>query len=359
MLKSINQTYISLIMAALLPFFLFANVASAACYFDGPSGRLSNYCAVQLINGQRVDNRSLRLIDYKLKMEGNTNGLGLPSKVNMNTTQRYLSPLLFYSNNINGGNSSKPLNLPNLPNASAMCVKGHCSKAGMLAGVSAGLSGRHIYGEGRYLQYSAGGSYAYNSVHKLGIGTASARACGVRHILNWWYLDICASQSRVHKDMTDTTNSNLSFIASNILRNSKRSFTQVDFGLKRYFAENYTQNKIMLGFDTIHSNGIFTDFSAEFGELIDSQLVARLSLTGRIIAPVDGKPLSLYANYTEFDGGIMLGTNRNEKSYGISVSYPIWQKISLRVGYQITDSTIDHFDLRIPTLELQLPAIQF
>ena len=24
----------------------------------------------------------------------------------------------------------------------------------------------------------------------------------------------------------------------------------------------------MLGFDTIHSNGIFTDFSAEFGELI-------------------------------------------------------------------------------------------
>ena len=357
MLKSINQTYISLIMAALLPFFLFANVASAACYFDGPSGRLSNYCAIQLINGQRVDNRSLRLIDYKLKMEGNTNGLGLPSKVNMNTTQRYLSPLLLYSNNINGGNSSKPLNLPNLPNA--RCVNGHCSKAGILAGVSAGFSGRSIYGEGRYLQYSAGGSYAYNSVHKLGIGTVSARACNVGHILNWWYLDICASQSRVHKDMTDTTNSNLSFIASNFLKSSKRSFTQVDFGLKRYFAENYTQNKIMLGFDTIHSNGIFTDFSAEFGELIDSQLVARLSLTGRIIAPVDGKPLSLYANYTEFDGGIMFGTNRNEKSYGISVSYPIWQKISLRVGYQITDSTIDHFDLRIPTLGLQLPAIQF
>ena len=343
-------------MAALLLPFFFVNTASAACYFDGPSGRLSNYCAIHLINGQRVDSRSLRLIDYKLKMEGSTNGLGLPFKIKKNTTQRFLSPLLFYSSNINGGNSSKPLKLGNI------IFEGDeklFSKGGMLTGVGAGLSGRVIYGDGRYLQYSGSGSYAYNPEHKLGIGTTDAKACDVRHILNWWYVDICASQSRVRQDMTDITNSNLSLIASNFLKNSKRSFTQVDFGLKRYFAENYTQNKIILGFDTIHSNGIFTDLSAKFGELIDSQLVERLSLTGRIIAPVAGKPLSLYANYTEFDGGIMFGTNRNEKSYGISVSYPIWQKISLSVGYQITDSTIDHFDLRIPTLGLQLPAIQF
>ncbi|MGY8790566.1 MAG: hypothetical protein ACKVKR_09865, partial [Pseudomonadales bacterium] len=198
-------------MAALLLPFFFVNTASAACYFDGPSGRLSNYCAIHLINGQRVDSRSLRLIDYKLKMEGSTNGLGLPFKVKKNTTQRFLSPLLFYSSNINGGNSPKPLKLGNLTFEGDEKL---FSKAGMLAGVGAGLSGRLIYGDGRYLQYSASGSYAYSPEHKLGIGTTDAKACDVRHILNWWYVDVCASQSRVRKDMTDTTSSNLSLIAS-------------------------------------------------------------------------------------------------------------------------------------------------
>ena len=343
-------------MAALLLPFFFVNTASAACYFDGPSGRLSNYCAIHLINGQRVDSRSLRLIDYKLKMEGSTNGLGLPFKVKKNTTQRFLSPLLFYSSNINGGNSPKPLKLGNLTFEGDEKL---FSKAGMLAGVGAGLSGRLIYGDGRYLQYSASGSYAYSPEHKLGIGTTDAKACDVRHILNWWYVDVCASQSRVRKDMTDTTSSNLSLIASNFLKNSKRSFTQVDFGLKRYFTNNYTQNQAVFGFDVIYPNGIFTDFTAIFGEAIEAQLAARLSLSGRMVAPVADKPLSLHANYTESDGGIMLGINQNQKSYGISASYPIWQKVSLSVGYQITNSTIDHFDLRSPTLGLQLPTIQF
>ena len=343
-------------MAALLLPFFFVNMASAACYFDGPSGRLSNYCVIQLINGRLVDNRSLRLIDYKLKVEGITHGLGLPFKVKKNTIQRSLSPLLFYSNNINGGNSSKPLNLGNLTFAGEEEL---FSKAGMLAGVGAGLSGRHIYGEGRYLQYSANSSYAYSPVHKVGVGTVGARACDIRRIQNWWYLDSCAGQSRTRKDISDTTNSELSFVTSYFFENSERSFSQVGFGLKRYFTESYTQNQVVLGFDTIHSNRIFTDFGATFGEAINTKLVARLSLSGRMIVPLANKSLSLSAIYTESDGGIMLGVIRSEKNYGISVSYPIWQKVSLSVGYQKTDSTIDYYNFRSPTLGLQLPTIQF
>lgn len=344
-------------MAALsLPFFL-ANMAFAACYFDdGPSGRLSNYCAIQLINGQRIDNRSLRLVDYKLKMEGNTQGLGLPTKVKKNTTQRFFSPLLFYSNNINGGNSSKPLKLGNLTFEGEEEL---FRKVGMLAGGGAGFRNRYIYNDGGYLQYNANISYAYSPKHKLGVGTVGARACDIRRVLNSWYLDSCAGQSRTRKDLSDTTNSELSFVTSNHFKNFGRSFSQVDFGVKRFFTKDYTQNQVVFGFDTIHSNDVFTNFGATFGEAITAKLATRLSLGGRIIVAVADKPLSLSATYTDSGGGIMLGVSRSEKNYRISASYPIWQKVKLSVGYKKTDSTIDHYNLQSPTLGLELPTIQF
>ena len=345
-----------IVMAALMLPFFFINMASANCYFDGPSTRLSNYCAINLINGKRVDNRSVRLIDYKLKMEAATDGLGLPFKVKRNLNQVHVSPLLFYSNNINGGNSSKSLKLGNLTFEGD---EEFFRKAGILSGISTGYNGRQIYGRGRYFQYSINGSYVYSPQHKIGIVNSSARACDTRHLQGWWYLDSCAGQSRIRKVITDITTSDLSLTASNSIRNSERSFSQLDLGLKRYFSENYKQNQVVFGFDTIHSNGIFTVLSATFGEPVVSQLATRLSLNGKIIAPLADKPISLYANYTESDGGIMLGINRNEKSYGISASYPIWKKISLSIGYQLTDSTINYFDVASPTFGLEMPSIQF
>ena len=50
-------------------------VAVAACYSDGFSARLSNFCALDKMQGARVDIRTLRLVDHKLKQEGF--GLGL------------------------------------------------------------------------------------------------------------------------------------------------------------------------------------------------------------------------------------------------------------------------------------------
>jgi hypothetical protein len=356
MQKNISMKFIILFMAALMLPFFFINMAVANCYSDGPSNRLSNYCAIKLINGKRVDAQSLRLVDYKLKIEGNSNGLGLPVEFEKSTTQRYLNPLLYYSNNINGGNSSKPLELGNLIFAGD---EEYFSKSGMLAGMGAGLSGRYIYGEGRYLQYSANGGYAYSPEHKKGVVTANARVCNIRHIQNWWYLDICAVQSRIRRDITDTTNSDLSFVASKVINRSEQSFNQIDFGLKRHFSENYEQNQLIMGIDTIHSNGIFTKLSATVGEAITSQLATKISLDGKLITAFANKPITLAANYTVSDGGIMLGVIRDERNYGISLSYPIWKKLDLSIGYQVTDSTIDYFDLSSPTLGLQLPIIQF
>jgi hypothetical protein len=77
--------------------FLLPSLASAACYIDGPSGRLASYCALAKIQGARVDLRSLQLIDYKLKLEGKTDGLGFPSRMQPNSVSKSLYPILSYT----------------------------------------------------------------------------------------------------------------------------------------------------------------------------------------------------------------------------------------------------------------------
>ena len=341
--------------AILLPFF-YANTASASCYFDGPSGRLSIYCAIQSINGKRIDTRTHSFIDQKLKFEGHTNGLGLPSKINKNTVQPYLSPLLSYSNNINGGNPSKDLILGS---KHWLGDKERYSKSGILAGLELGLNGRYIYGDGRYLQYSTNGSYSYNSIHKLGVGSVGASGCDVKNLSEWWYLDICASHYQIRKDLSESKSNNLSIVASNFLKITKNSFSQFKFGFNHYINSDYEQEQAVVGINTIHPNGIYTDLNAKFGKAIDTKLVTRLSLSGRMVAQVVDKPLSLSAYYTESEGGIIAGYDRDERNYGISISYPIWKKISLSLGYQINNSTIDYYDLKTPTVGIVLPAIQF
>jgi hypothetical protein len=84
-------------MAAFGLSFLLPSLAEAACYIDGASGRLASYCALDKIQGARVDLRSLQLIDYKLKLEGKTDGLGFPSRMKKNSLNKSLYPILSYS----------------------------------------------------------------------------------------------------------------------------------------------------------------------------------------------------------------------------------------------------------------------
>ena len=94
--------------------FVVATPAVGACYMDGVQNRLANLCALDKIQGAKVDLRTLELIDYKLKLEGSSNGLGLPTRVAANMVTNFAYPILSYSDDINGGNSAEPLVLGEL-----------------------------------------------------------------------------------------------------------------------------------------------------------------------------------------------------------------------------------------------------
>ena len=343
-------------MAATLLPFLIATSASAECYMDGVSGRLANFCALEEIEGTQVDFRILQLIDYKLKLEGNTTNLGFPTHIAKNTTMAMIDYSVAYLENINGGNSPEPLVLGNLTFEGDEQLY---RKGGLMAGLGVGLDGRYIYSEGRYLSYGANASYAYSPEHGIGISTTSANVCSVNHISNFWYVDSCANTSRVRKDITDDTNSNISISGSKVFTSGENSYSQMNLGVNRYFASAYTQNQVVIGLDTIHANSVYSAFDVTFGEAIENQLATRLSVSAQVTAQVANKPLTLSASYARADGGMLLGVERSENTIGISASYPVWKNLSASIGYRNTDSSIDYFDVSTPTFGIQFAAIQF
>ena len=344
-------------MAALgLSFFFLVSPAYAACYVDGASNRLSNYCALDKIQGARVDVRTAQLIDYKLKLEGSTRGLGFPTRVKPHTTSKALYPILSYSDNINGGNSPEPLVLGNLTFEGDDTLD---RKEGVVAGFGTGFSGRYIHAEGKYLTYGVNASYAHSPKYGLGIATTSANVSSINHIKNWWFLDAHVNTSRVRKDITDETNSNISLVSSKVYASGENTYSEASFGVNRYFAESYNQNQLLLGYKTIHANEVHSALNFTLGESVENQLAMKFALNGQLTTQVAKKPLKLSASYSQADGGMLLGVARDDTTIAVSASYPIWKNLTANVGYRRTESTIDYFDVSTPTFGIQFASIQF
>ncbi|MDC3340513.1 hypothetical protein OAV54_01945 [Planktomarina temperata] len=333
-----------------------ASPAVGACYVDGVQNKLANFCALDKIQGATIDVRTLELIDYKLKLEGSFNGLGLPTGVAASTTSKSAYPILSYSDNINGGNSPEPLVLGNL---SFDGEKELYRREGILVGGGAGFSGRYIHDEGRYLNYGVNASYAHSSKYGIGVATTSANVCSVNHIKNWWFFNACANTSRVRKDITDDTNNNISLVSSKVYTSGENAYSEASAGVNRYFAESYNQNQIVLGYDTIHPNGVYSAIDVTFGESVENQIAAKMSFGAKIITQVANKRLTLSASYADSDGGILLGFERRDETYSISASYPLWRGLTASVGYRTTDSTIDYFDVSTPTFDIQFSSYNF
>ena len=333
-----------------------ASPAVGACYVDGVQNKLANFCALDKIQGATIDVRTLELIDYKLKLEGSSNGLGLPTRMAASTTSKSAYPILSYSDNINGGNSPEPLVLGNL---SFDGEKELYRREGIVAGLGASLNGRYIHGEERYLNYGVNASYAHSPKYGLGIATSSANVSSINHIRNWWFLDAHANTSRVRKNITDDTNSNLSIVTSKVFELSDSIYSEASFGVNRYFAESYNQNQLQFGYKTIHANSVYSAFILTVGDAVENQLATKFALSAQIVTQLVNKPLKLSASYSQADGGMLLGFERRDETYNISASYPLWRGLIASVGYRTTDSTIDYFDLNTPTFDIQFSSINF
>ena len=305
-----------------------------------------------LQTGKVLDFASVDLLDRRLKNEGYANGLGTGNdyKAERFSIKPYLLPTLSYSSNINGGNPGGTLVL------GAFSFKGDeelVRKKGALIGLNAGLGGRLIYGEGRYLKYNVLAIYDHSPRHDIGIKQVGVGFCSKNHIYNWWYLDVCGNSNAVERELTEDKTDDLSISAAKIFSSSSQIHHRFTFGANRHFSKEYNQDQFLIGIDTLLATGMAIGINLTFGAKVENQLAVRKGINASLGTLVARKPLRLSVSYSEAKGGRLLGFQRDETTLIWGVSYSFHPKVSLTFSQKETDSSINYFDANEPSLGLQ------
>ena len=81
-------------------------------------------------------------------------------------------------------------------------------------------------------------------------------------------------------------------------------------------------------------------------DICDLDASATKMIGGRLIT------VSLAREYS--NGGKLLGVDRADRATRVQVSVPLIEKVSAKVGYAKTDSSIEYFDEEGPSIDLTL-----
>ena len=335
---------------------LLCNQAQASCLNPNTDTRLRTYCVAETLAGNAITLNDALLLDTLLKREGFAAGVGLPNPVDTSTTQIFVSPILDYNTNINGGNPNRPLVLGGLTFTGD---EAFLRREGVVAGAAAGVNGRTVYGNGGYLDYAFFASYAHSPQHGMGIACGSANVCSRNHIANQWYVDACGDTTRLVRDLAAETNSGLSLSTAKLFSTGNGAFHSANFGVRRYYAEQYQQNQIQLGWSTVRNRGAYTGFNLSFGEAVPNHLAQRRSVSATVGSTVFDRALTATASYSYADGGRLLGFERNETTRSLTLNYAVNANLSVTVGYRTVDSTIDYFSESRPTFSVQFAPVRF
>ena len=344
-------------LAALTLGLLITMPLNASCLNPNADSRLRTFCV-----GETLKNRSVRLndaqvLDMLLKREGYDRGLGFPEGVGRTAVQPFLAPLIDYNRNINAGNPNRPLVLGGLTFTGD---KEKIRKTGVVAGIIAGISGRRIIGEGRYLDFALGASYAHSPKHDIGIARAFANICSRNHIANDWYVDGCANTTRINRELKNETQSSLQLSTTKLFSTSSTAHHAATVGVRRYFEHNsYAQNQLQLGLSTARSNSFYSSVNVSFGEAVTDTLAMRRSVSATVGTAVFDRALTATVGYSYADGGRLFGIERDDETLSASINYAVHPRVSVNIGYKRTNSSIDYFSEREPIIGIQLAPFRF
>jgi hypothetical protein len=330
--------------------------AQATCLNPNADTRLRTFCVAETLEGNTVTLGDALLLDTLLKREGFAAGLGLPNQVERHSSQAFVSPVLDYNSNINGGNPDRALVLGALTfNGDEALVR----RDGIVAGAAMGVNGRRIYGDGDYLDYGLSASYAYSPEHDMGIARASAYLCSRNHIAGQWYGEACGDVSRLVRDLDAETTRGVSFGATNLFTTGNGAFHSASFGIRRHYTEDYQQNQLQLSWNTVRSSGPYTSLRLSFGEALPNQLVTRSAVSATLGTTLFDRALTATMSYSYADGGRLLGFERNDTTSSININYAVTPNLALNVGYSEVDSSIDYFSEDEPVVSIQFVPLRF
>jgi hypothetical protein len=354
------------ILAAALP----ARPALAACLTVGADERLTARCLFdRLLRAPPAEQAAIDPILQRIfARQGRT-----PGAVGQTTTTPFVQPLLSWSDNINGGNPDRPLDLGG-PNVFAPSPP--FRKQGVLVGLRAGFTGRHVHRPGGFLDFTFSGSAEYAPRHDLTVLSYFWRACSWNEFGLAWTIDACVTGNEINRDLARDQAMLADLTLGHMFDFGTGQHQRVYAGLRALDADPhsdlsslpgqpYGQWQYFAGVQSISDRFPFVAVEARFGEPVADTTVLLHETRATVSDRLMGRPFSATARYAysggEFlDGGPLFGSRaRFDRTLELSVTYNVWRSWYLRLGYRDVDSTVDYFDESEPVVGISIPTIRF
>jgi hypothetical protein len=330
--------------------------ALASCLNPNADSRLRTFCVAETLVDRRITLGDAMVLDTMLKREGYANGIGLPNRIPRHMSQAFASPVVDYDTNINGGNPDRPLVLGGL---TFIGDETRLRRSGFVVGMAGGVFGRRIYGEGKYLDYVVSTNYTYSPKHRIDKVRGGANLCSRNHVKNHWYIDGCAFASRLVRDLDDETNRSFSLSTTKLFSTSKGAFHGASFGVNQFYADDYKQSQLQLGWSTVRRSGPYTALNLSLGEKLPDQMVTRGTASVTLGTTLFNRSLTANVVFSYADGSRLLGIERSDRTRVVDINYAVTSNLFLNVGYREVVSSINYFSEREPLVSIRFAPFVF
>ena len=156
----------------------------------------------------------------------------------------------------------------------------------------------------------------------LQVRNESIIACSKNHLKEWIFFDACASWAHNKKEYSDTINKNISAKVTKLFM-TRRGFHESSFKVERYITDEYQQIQGSLVLNSLLSNAYKTSIFLAKGEPVKGMISLNHALGVSFNRLINNKPLKVSFNQSFYDGGEFLGTQREDTSKKIVISYQI------------------------------------
>lgn len=337
-----------LIAAALLR----AAPASAACLTLGADERLTARCLFdRFLNATPTGKAAIDpVLNGIFARQGRT-----PGSVGRVDVTPFVQPVLSWSNDINGGNPDRPLDLGFI----VLNPLPPFRKSGVLAGARAGATGRIVYRRGGFADFTLHGTAEYAPAHDIGVLGYFGRLCSRNEAGLRWTADACLTASGVERDLSRDRALLAEVSLGRMFALGGNRHQLVQGGARRLETLDYVQWQYFAAVQSISARHPFVAVEVGMGEPVADQTVTLHSLRATVSDRVMGRPFSLTARYGFAAGERLFGVERRERELSLVAAVDIWRGWYLRAGYRDVDSNIDYFDESEPIIGLSVPGLRF
>lgn len=250
-----------------------------------------------------------------------------------------IEPLVQHDNNINGG---IPVDSIRLAGIDFIINEDDRAKEGFLLGAQASAGIDHSIAKGQVLSFGLTAAYQYSFEHDLGKSFLGGNACLKSHVDNWSWIDSCAGVRLL--DNGSTVEEGFLSIAGTKVFASDYADHAFEMKVEQIFREDY--DKLSVG-GTLTSavpgiGAVATGL--RFGEQVEGENTTLVDGSVALTRPILDRMTTLRLSHRYSAGGEFFGEDREDRTTKISATTDVSKRISLSVGYEVTDSSADLYD---------------